>query len=75
MTGSISKIGLALSKRPHFNRAYLVIGRYSCSETVYLKTPKFLSLSGYATGSQELLIKTSIEESPNANKARMIKSL
>ena len=40
-----------------------------------LETPKFLSLSGYATGSQELLIKTSIEESPNANKVRMIKSL
>ena len=43
--------------------------------TVCLETPTFLSLSGYATGSQELLIKTSIEESPNANKARMIKSL
>ena len=34
VTCNILKIGFALSKRPHFNRAYSVIGRYSCSETV-----------------------------------------
>ena len=34
--GSILKIGFALLKRPHLHRAYLVIGRYSSSETVHM---------------------------------------